>query len=157
MSISQLSFGGLIMNCRKRNSPAMTKFTKWILLASLLVVHLQTNPYGQCAPLRNNFNLSTTLKNERQRHFYVKQSLAKANRSELEYITNPEYRLVTGTHVVFEIISFIISTISLAIILGYLNNGVSIAKECILLYLYRDVVIIWMSFNSLWLIRGVLC
>ena len=145
------------MEWRKRNSRAIIKFSKWIPIVSLFVAHLPTNHIGQCAPLRNEFNFSTALKNESQRYFYVKPAIAEANRSELEYITDPEYRLVTGTHVVFEIISFIISTIILIIILAYLNNGVSVAKECIILYLYRDVVIIWMLLNSLWLIRMVLC
>ena len=145
------------MKWRKSNSRAITKFTNWIFLVSLFVAHGPTNHIGQCTPIRNEFNFSSTLKNESQRLVHIKPSLAEVHLSKLEYITDPEYQLVTGTYAVFEVISFIISTTILLIILTYLNNGVSIAKECILLYLYRDVVIAWMSLSFLWFIRMILC
>ena len=66
------------------------------------------------------------------------------------------YPLATGSSVLFSTICCILSVTILSVILAYLNN-VSIAKECILLYLYKDVVKIWIVINCLWEIRAIFC
>ena len=67
-----------------------------------------------------------------------------------------DYMLVTNIYLLFAIVSFIVSNILLVFIFAYLKS-VSLAKECVLLYLYKDVVIIWSSFHCVWLMAIILC
>ena len=64
--------------------------------------------------------------------------------------------LITGPVVLFIILTFIISNILLLLIFSYLNN-ISLAKECILGYLYKDVVIFLILMNCLRLITTIAC
>ena len=64
--------------------------------------------------------------------------------------------LVTGPVVLFTILTFIISNILLILIFSYLNN-ISLVKECILGYLYKDVVICLILWNCMRLIRTIAC
>ena len=64
------------------------------------------------------------------------------------------YSLVTGPYVAFTILGAIISSTLLILIFSYLNN-VSLVKECVLVYLYKDVVIIFILMNCvrvIWII-----
>ena len=66
------------------------------------------------------------------------------------------YPLVTGPYTIFSNFSLILSNVLLYLILTYLNN-VSLAKECVLLHLYKDVVTTWGLMNCIWEIRVILC
>ena len=58
------------------------------------------------------------------------------------------YSLVTGPYVFFAVLTFIISTTLIIVIFSYLNN-VSLLKECVLLYLYKDVAIMFILKNCI--------
>jgi hypothetical protein len=65
------------------------------------------------------------------------------------------YSLVAGPYVFFAILGFIISTTLIILIFSYLNN-VSLVKECVLVYLYKDVVIMFILSNCYRLITIII-
>ena len=72
--------------------------------------------------------------------------------NQIESLTNDDNPLENHGFVVYALVSFTITLISnlLVILLrSYLCN-VSLAKECILSYLYRDVLLAWMTVISIW-------
>ena len=73
--------------------------------------------------------------------------------SDLEAMYPP---LITGPYVLFAILTFIISSTLLILIFAYLNN-VALVKECVLWYLYKDVVIIVILINCMRLIIVIVC
>ena len=73
-------------------------------------------------------------------------------KNQIESLTNNDYPLENHGFVVYAHVSFTITLFSnlLVILLrSYLCN-VSLAKECILSYLYRDVLLAWMILISIW-------
>ena len=65
------------------------------------------------------------------------------------------YPEVTLTYLSFASISMTVSNVLLATILAYLKN-LSLAKQCLLLCLYKDLVALWICMNSLCEIRIIL-
>ena len=65
------------------------------------------------------------------------------------------YPEVTLPYLSFASISMIVSNVLLATILAYLKN-LSLAKRCLLLCLYKDLVALWICMNSLCEIRIIL-
>ena len=73
-------------------------------------------------------------------------------RNQIESLTNDDYPLENQGFVVYAYVSFTITLISNLLVLllrSYLCN-VSLAKECILSYLYRDVLLAWMIVITIW-------
>ena len=63
---------------------------------------------------------------------------------------------ITGILVFFSMMSFIISTALFFFMISYLNN-VSLAKQGVLVCLYKDVLAILVSLNCLWMLGMILC
>ena len=68
--------------------------------------------------------------------------------------TEEPFFLVTGSYCIFLAFSTILSITFFVLIFTYLNN-LSLAKECVLVYLYKDVSITCISINCLWLTQSV--
>ena len=64
------------------------------------------------------------------------------------------YPLVAGSYLFFAILTFLISSTLIILLFSYLNN-VSLVKECVLVYLYKDVVIMFMLSNCIRLITVI--
>ena len=81
--------------------------------------------------------------------FHDRGSIYEASHEESSY---PE---VTLPYLSFASISMTVSNILLVTILAYLKN-LSLAKQCLLLCLYKDLVALWIFMNSSWEIRIIL-
>ena len=71
----------------------------------------------------------------------------------MEAIYSP---MVTGPYALFSTLTFIISTMLIILIFSYLHN-VALEKECVLVYLYKDVLINIILLNCMRLITLILC
>ena len=65
------------------------------------------------------------------------------------------YLLLANANNLLFIVSNVISNILLLLIFSFLNN-VSLAKECVLLHLYKDLLINWVLINCIWIIKVIL-
>ena len=81
--------------------------------------------------------------------FHDRGSIYEASHEESSY---PE---VTLPYLSFASISMTVSNLLLVTILAYLKN-LSLAKQCLLLCLYKDLVALWICMNSSWEIRIIL-
>ena len=128
------------------------KFIKEILLLSVFLFNFPENYIGQCTAVQNSSSFQfQSVKNNVETDAPSSQDL----RTKGYTIDDENYQLVTGNYVIISIISFLMTIISLVLTLSYLKS-VSVSKECVLLYLYKDVVMVWISLNILWLARVVL-
>ena len=64
--------------------------------------------------------------------------------------------LVTRIYVIFSSLFLAIGSVLTITILSYLRN-ISLAKQCVLLFLYKDVLVTWMFLIYLWQIRVLFC
>jgi hypothetical protein len=65
------------------------------------------------------------------------------------------YLLLAEANDLFSIVSNVTSGTLFLLILSYLNS-VSLAKECVLLNIYQDVLLSWVSINCIWVIKIIL-
>ena len=68
--------------------------------------------------------------------------------------TKQSRKLVTGPYLTFTGICFIVTALVLVLILSYLNS-VALAKECVLSYLYKDLVVVWFFGTCVWNTRAI--
>ena len=125
--------------------------SKCILLFLLITANGPSNFTCYC---RSQPNQSFPLANHEYRYSSENTNMSRFNIATSSDDT--QYALVTKLNLSFTIASFIISIIILVFILAYLNS-VSFAKECVLLYLYKDVVKVWISLNCVWVMAIILC
>ena len=115
-----------------RGSATTSKMPKYILLCCLVVIQFPSNSLTK--PSAN----TTTV---------IHHSTA--------YSEKTVHPLATGSIVSLLITSAIVSNVLLVSILSYLNN-LSLEKECLLLYLYKDFVTLFIIWNCVWLLVCIL-
>ena len=93
-------------------------------------------------------NESVQLRNYGLTYLTISSAVARSNDTTLE--EDMKTVLVTGSYLSFAVVSCLISVVLLTLILLYLNS-VDLAKECILLSLYKEVVIIWILINFIYM------
>ena len=69
-------------------------------------------------------------------------------------VTKQSWKLVTGPYLTFTGICFVVTAVVLGLILSYLNS-VALAKECVLSYLYKDLVVVWFFGTCVWNTRAI--
>ena len=138
----------------KSNSRKSLRFIKYFSVIFLCAIIFPSNYSGNRINLKNSSPIpSPTISNVLEKHDPKPTSFVKHASATDEDANNG---WVTGKFVLFSILSLLISTIVLALIVGYLNS-VSIVKSCILLYLYKDVVTILLLINWIWSAAVVTC
>ena len=137
------------------NSSMVVPYERCIFIIFLIVMYLDSDCDGTNVNLKNTTYLSQKIwiDNERLENQATPSVLGrKAPRiSEI----SSSYRVVTSLHLIFAAISVVISNSFLFIILDYLNN-LALAKECILLFLYKDLMKLGMTINSLEMLSFIL-
>ena len=135
------------MSNRKSNNRKSLKLIKYLPIIFLCTITCPSNYSGQPLNLRNG--LPSPFPTQISE---FKQSNSKTTKAAVPDPAADEYPKdahVTGLFVLISILCLIIATICLSLILGYLH-GVSTVKECVLLYLYRDVVTLVLLLNWWW-------
>ena len=119
-----------------------------VILVSVFLIHFNRNNEGNCKDPINgtesNVNpLSYKYKNEKEARFsaYRREDLKTL---ESEFSVQP----ITGIEVMIGAISTVISNVFSLVILNYLGN-LGLAKDCLLLYLYKDLMKLAISMNCL--------
>ena len=137
------------MTSRKKISCKRSKMATCISAFFIIMMSVSSSP--TVLTIRNSSILSFYLRNNTNTN-----STLLLNMAIVDSTTAPENdmlnQVLTGPYIILLTFSFITSTTLLGLVLAYLNN-VSLAKECVLLYLYKDVLMIWISMNCLWEIR----
>ena len=116
-----------------RQEVLIPKMPKYILLCCLVVIHFPSN----CRLTNSSANTTT------------------GHPHSTTYSEKQVHPLATWSIVSLIIISAIVSNVLLVSILSYLNN-LSLEKQCMLIYLYKDFVAILIIQNCVWLIVGIL-
>ena len=93
-------------------------------------------------------NESVQLRNYGLTYLTISSAVARSNDTTLE--EDMKTVLVTGSYLSFAVVFCLVSVVLLTLILLYLNS-VDLAKECILLSLYKEVVIIWILINFIYM------
>ena len=124
---------------------------KWIWMFILIMTYFSSKHTGNCTRLSNDTLSSKNIEFKSLSNNTIMDSVNNTTSSD-----PIKYPLVTKVYLSFASISFIISIILLVVILDYLRS-VSLAKECILLHLYKDVVMIWIAINCIWMLMVILC
>ena len=135
------------------NVRAGTRLVKCLLLLSLCLIHFPSKYKGNCMNLKNytehkNSKLDNTRKESSTEMPHMKIPPSATNETQ-------KWDWTTGCFVIFAILSLMTSTALLVLVLSYLNN-VSMDKQCLLLYLFKDVVMIWILMNCVNAIRNFL-
>ena len=138
------------MNGKRRGCLRPTIFAIWLIL---FMTSSPLNYKGDCMNLRQDpikilqnrsNNVLPTVKNEEENE---------------KSKTNPKLDgnlLVTGICVIFSSLFLAIGSVVTFMILSYLRN-ISLAKQCVLLFLYKDVLATWIFLTYLWQIRVLFC
>ena len=123
-------------------------FAKIILLVSVFSIHFNRNNEGNCKDSMNVTeldvnSLSYKYKNE-------KEARSSVYRREPLKTSDSAFSIqqITGIEVMIGAISTFISNVFSFVILNYLGN-LGLAKDCLLLYLYKDLMKLAISMNCL--------
>ena len=137
---------------RKRRVDVILSLPKYILLFCLLVLYLPSSHTKRYKKPEMNSNFSSAL--DRTANVNVPASKNTSILYPRTYDKESKHPLLTKTIVLFLIVCIITSNALLVAILSYLNN-VSLAKKCVLFYLYKDFVTIWIALNCVWLVASI--
>ena len=134
---------------KKKLLPTIMHSIKVVVLVSVIFVHFDHNNEGNCEDLINvtdlyASSLSYEYKNEKDATSSVPgQEPSKLAESEFLIPIFTAVELIIGT------ISMIISNLFSFLVLNYLGN-LALAKDCLLLYLYKDLICLAICMNC-WL------
>ena len=139
-------------NRKRRGCLRPTTFAIWLIL---LMTSSPLNYNGYCMNLRqdpikilpnssNDIFPSDPVKNEEENEKSKPNPKLDGN------------LLVTGIYVIFSSLFLAIGSVLTIMILSYLRN-ISLAKQCVLLFLYKDVLATWILLIYLWQIRVLFC
>ena len=137
------------------NSPIVVPYGKWILIIFLTVIYLESDCDGTNVNLDNTETLSQKIWIDNGRLENQATSSVLGRKAPKTSKIKSSFRVVTSLHLILAAVSIVISNLFLFIILDYLNN-LALAKECILLFLYKDLMKLGMTINSLEMICFIL-
>ena len=126
--------------------PIIMYSIKVVVLVSVIFVHFNHNNEGNCEDLINVTelyanSLSYEYKNEKEaRSFVSGREPSKLAESESSIPIFTGFELIIGT------ISMLISNLFSFLVLNYLGN-LALAKDCLLLYLYKDFISLAICMN----------
>ena len=142
---------------KKRNGKERGSL-KSIIYAILIVLFMTSSPLnynGHCMNLRENpFKILQSMSNDSLLTDLVENE--EENKRSEPISKSDGYPLVTGIYVIFSLLCFAIGSVITVIILSYLRN-ISLAKQCVLLFLCKDVLATCMFITCLWQIRVLFC
>ena len=121
---------------------------KVVVLVLVFLTHFNVNDQGNCKDPNNVTELDANSlsyeyknKNEASSSFYEKETLSFSE-------SEDSLPIFTGVELMIGTISMLISNIFSFLILNYLGN-LSLAKDCLLLYLYKDLMKLAICMNCL--------
>ena len=137
------------------NSSIFVPNENCIRIIFLMLVYLESDCGGTNVSLINTRDLSQKNWIDNRRLENLSTSSVYDRQAPRSSDMHSSYRVVTSLHLIFAAISIVISNSFLFIILDYLNN-LALAKECILLFLYKDLMKLGMTINSLEMLSFIL-
>ena len=122
-----------------------------------MVIYFESDCDGTNVDSNNTTNLSQKVFNNNGQLENLSTSLVYNRQDPKTSEISSSYRVVTSIYwyLIFAAFSIVISNSFLFIILDYLNN-LAMAKQCILLFLYKDLMILGMAINSLEMLSFIL-
>ena len=140
------------MNTRKKNTKKVLKKMKSFLWIVLLAMLDPSNYTGHCANVRNTSNFPVATHNVSMKSSSDGMAAIMTNTKILEGSTTIA-RITLFPLFVF--LTFAASTILNSLVLGYLSSN-SLSRQCFLLYLYKDIVRIWMAITFMWFVAAAI-
>ena len=131
------------------NSPIVVPYGKWISIIFLMVMYLESDCDGTNVNLKNATYLSQKIWIDNGRLENQATSSVLGRKAPKTSKIKSSFRVVTSLHLIFAAISIVISNSFLFIILDYLKN-LELAKECVLLFLYKDSTMLLKCIYFLW-------
>ena len=126
--------------------PTIMHYIKVVVLVSVIFVHFNHNNEGNCEDLISvtelyAISLSYEYKNE-------KEATSSTSGREHSKLAESEFSIpvFTGFEFIIGTISMLISNLFSFMVLNYLGN-LALAKDCLLLYLYKDLICLAMCMN----------
>ena len=135
----------------KSNPRVGLKLANLIIPLLMFVANCPSNFIRLCMALPDE---SLQLRNYGLTYLSISSAVGRSNDTTLEEDIKNIW--VTGSFLSFAVVSCLSSVVLLTLILLYLNS-VDLAKECVLLSLYKDLVIIWILIDCVCMTGLTMC
>ena len=136
------------MYSRKKNSRRHSKFMVYFPLLFFVLISVPSNYRGNCVSLRNASHFTTQNIIKKLSSIETHATVAQQTPTETS-----SYPSAITPFLIFLLLIFVISTVLYNLILCYFNSH-SLARECVALYLYKDIVRTCMAMNCMWLMAA---
>ena len=137
------------------SSSIFVPYERCMVIIFLMVIYFESDCDGTNVDSNNTTNLSQKVFIHNGRLENLSTSLVVDTQDPKTSEISSSYRVVTSLHLIFAAFSIVFSNSFLFIILQYLND-LALAKECILLFLYKDLMKLGMTINSLEMLSFIL-